>query len=137
MIAAYQTEHGAVLAKSGRQRILVVDDEELVRWSIMKVLQRGNYDVATASSAEEAREKIGTSNFDLVITDKKLPGADGFALAQLVKKNSPDCPVVMITAYGDEDSRTHAKEIGIDYFLDKSTDLAEILWIATRILRQQ
>ncbi len=116
--------------------ILVVDDESLVRWSLYQIFKKVGYNVVTAASAEEAMEQLVDTHFDLIVTDLKLPGENGFHLAEQVKKRFSHCPVFLISAFGDEVSRKKAKEIGVEYFFDKPVDMGKLLWAATKVLRQ-
>jgi|GEM_PF-3047287 len=116
--------------------ILVVDDESLVRWSLFQVFKKVGYNVVTAATAEEAMEKMLEEHFDLVVTDIKLPGENGFHLAEQVKKHFSHCIVFMISAFGDDVARKKAREIGVKYFFDKPVDMGNLLWAATKALRQ-
>ncbi|MBI5470895.1 MAG: response regulator [Ignavibacteriae bacterium] len=116
-------------------RVLIVDDERLVRWSLMKALQKANYLGTVAGTAEEALVQLRASTFDVMITDMRLPGIDGFALAAKAQESNPTCRVVMMTAFGDEASKERAKQMGIAYFIDKPINLADMVWMVQRILK--
>ncbi len=125
----------SAVAGSLDRSILVVDDEPLVRWSIMTTLQKAGYQVVTASTVEDATMALRRGSFNLVITDMKLPDETGLNLAAQVKETTPPCPVIMISAFGDEGSKQRAREIGVDLFVDKPINLAEMLWTVQRIMR--
>lgn len=116
-------------------RVLIVDDEALIRWSLTQVLQKASYQVSSASTAEEATLKLNSDAFDVVITDMKMPGEDGFMLAARAKKINPQCRVVMMTAFGDDGTRKRANKIGIEEFIDKPINLANIVWTVERIMK--
>jgi CheY-like chemotaxis protein len=80
-------------------RILVVDDEELIRLSIKLCLKSDGHVVVGAGSGEEALAKFQADQFDLVLTDQTMAGMKGTELAGAIKQRATACPVVMITAY--------------------------------------
>ncbi|MBW1802610.1 MAG: response regulator, partial [Deltaproteobacteria bacterium] len=84
----------------GSPKILVVDDELIMRESLARWLERDGYDVDTASSGEEALEKVGETRFNILLLDIKMEGISGLDVLEQVKENDPDVAVVMITAYG-------------------------------------
>ena len=114
--------------------ILIVDDENLIRWSLKNMLQKIGFDITVADSGDAAMEKLCELRFDLVITDMKLPRADGFQVAAAVRKYSPDAPIIMISAFGDSRSREKAREFKIDYFMDKPFDFTEFIGFVKTIL---
>ena len=114
--------------------ILIVDDEPLVRWSLQSRLKKAGYLTATASTAEQAMEDLSTSQFDLVITDMRLPLQDGFEVASAAKHFRPKAFVIMISAFGDDASKMHARGVGIEHFVDKPFDLNEIVALVDRLL---
>ena len=80
--------------------ILLVDDEPLMRLSMVDALEAVGYDVQAAASGTEGSTLVRKRPFDLVITDLRLPGADGLTVLQGAKEQSPQTEVVMITAHG-------------------------------------
>ncbi len=115
-------------------RVLVVDDEALVRWSVQQVLQKASYQLSTANTGEEAILHLTSKQYDIIITDMRLPGEDGFAVAAKAKKINPACHVIMMTAFGDTASKERAKALGIEHFVDKPVDLAELVWLVHRLM---
>jgi two-component system response regulator PilR (NtrC family) len=81
--------------------ILVVDDESLMRNLIFKILGQEDYRIELAGSAEEALESLSRKEFQLVISDIKMPGQNGIELLKKIKADHPQTGVVMMTAYGD------------------------------------
>jgi two-component system response regulator (stage 0 sporulation protein F) len=120
---------------SGEYSILVVDDEALVRWSVAQVLRKANHRVTTADTGEEAILYLNSANQDIIITDMKLPGSDGFSLAAAAKKANPACHIIMMTAFGDVASKDRAKDIGIEHFIDKPVNLGELVWLVHRVMK--
>ncbi len=107
-------------------RIMVVDDEKLVRWSISSGLERDHHEVFCAQSGEEAIEKAKEENFDLVITDFKMPGMNGAELLEQLKKLNPETKVVVLTAYSEELSMRRAMKLGACEYIEKPFVVDEI-----------
>jgi len=112
-----------------RQKILVVDDDNLVNEFITETLNRAGYEVLSASSGAEALTLMEDEEFDLVLTDVRMPEMDGIALLTKIKDLSPDTVVVVITAYGTVKNAVDAMKKGAyDYILKPfSPDEIEII----------
>ena len=106
-----------------KYKIMIVDDEKLIRWSITKALEVDNWDVSSAESAEDAMDLTNENVFDAVITDLRLPGIDGIELLKKIKQKTPECPVILISAYGTQEVISKAKEFGACNFLNKPISL--------------
>jgi putative nucleotidyltransferase with HDIG domain len=107
-------------------RILIVDDDELVRDAIGMVLSEEGYDCQSTSGAEAALEVVKELDPHLVISDMKMPGKDGLWLLDRLRRERPDTAVVMLTAYGDTEAAVECLRRGAtDYLLKppKATDL--------------
>jgi DNA-binding NtrC family response regulator len=85
-------------AKQG-VKILLVDDEELIRWSLHSALVGMGYRVDQASSGDEALEKLSTLEYDIVITDYKIPGLSGLDLMEKMRQKRIRTKVILISAY--------------------------------------
>jgi DNA-binding NtrC family response regulator len=99
--------------------VLVVDDEVVVLTVLRELLRRSGYRVTTAASAEEAIDLMRQRTFDLVLTDKNLPGASGLEVLRVARTLSPPPAVVMITAYSSYDSAVTALDIGAQDYIEK------------------
>jgi CheY-like chemotaxis protein len=111
--------------------ILVVDDEPdiemLFRQHLRRDLRAGRFDMEFASSAQDALNVIGRENgrrIILLLSDINMPGMSGLDLLPTVKQARPDLPVIMITAYGDPETRRRAVERGADGLLTKPLEFA-------------
>jgi len=104
---------------SSPARILVVDDEKLIRWSVGERLQRGGYEVLTAESGEEALEVLAAQSPDLVLLDVRLPGIDGLVTLQRALGLSPELAVLMMSAHSTVDIAVEAMKHGAIDFLVK------------------
>ena len=109
--------------------ILVIDDEpdvaELFRQRFRREIRQGTYVLHFALSAEEALACLADEiepQLIVILSDINMPGMDGLALLREIKKLHPDLPVMMVTAYGDEDRRRRAGEYGASDFLSKPVD---------------
>ena len=109
--------------------ILVVDDEpdvaELFRQRFRREIRQGIYVLHFAVSGEEALARLAGEiepQLIVILSDINMPGMDGLALLREIKKLHPDLPVMMVTAYGDEDRRRRAGEYGASDFLSKPVD---------------
>ena len=100
-------------------RILVVDDEKLIRWSVGERLQRGGYEVLSAESGEEALEVLAAQPLDLMLLDVRLPGIDGLATLQQALGQSPELAVLMMSAHSTVDIAVEAMKHGAIDFLVK------------------
>ncbi len=99
-------------------RILVVDDEMVIRESLAGWLRRDGYDVGTVASGEEAIDLLKQKGFDILLLDIQLGGMSGMELLSHVKEEYPDIDVVMITAFGSVQSAVQAmKSLAFDYLL--------------------
>ncbi|HZP99399.1 MAG TPA: response regulator [Reyranella sp.] len=109
--------------------ILVVDDEadveDLFRQQFRREVRQGQYVIHFAQSAEEALDKLNTGvepELIVVFSDINMPGMDGLGLLRKVKERRADLPVIMVTAYGDDERRRKAAEFGAAEFVTKPVD---------------
>jgi two-component system alkaline phosphatase synthesis response regulator PhoP len=102
--------------------ILVVDDEGAIRYSVTKTLERVGYHVVTASSGEEALEILTGQNFDVVLTDIRMPGISGVDLLARIKEQSTDAVVILMTGYASLGTAVESLRLGAhDYLIKPST----------------
>lgn len=123
----------AMIAKSAPS-ILIVEDEQLVRWSLSHALTKAGFNITTVSTGEIAMEKLKSCHYDLVITDVNLPQLNGFEVAKQVKKYSPHVPVILTSAIGEEESRMKVNMDMIDSFIEKPFDLNDVTKTVTQLL---
>ena len=109
--------------------ILVVDDEsdvaELFRQRFRREVRQGTYTMHFANSGVEALEKLMGGiepTLIVILSDINMPGMDGLTLLRKVKAKQPDMPVMMVTAYGDDERRRRAEELGATEFITKPVD---------------
>ncbi|HTZ36834.1 MAG TPA: response regulator [Stellaceae bacterium] len=109
--------------------ILIVDDEpdvpDLFRQRFRREARQGVYVLHFAASGEEALNQLAGEirpQLIVILSDINMPGMDGLELLRLVKERRPDLPVMMVTAYGDDERRRRAAEHGAAEFLTKPVD---------------
>jgi excisionase family DNA binding protein len=115
-------------------RILVVDDEASIRDLLSKTLALAEYDIDTAPDGRTAVGRLRAGQYDLLITDLKMPGMDGLTLIREARQLSPTLPVVIITAYSTEASAIEAINLGVSGYLTKPFRITKILSTAAKAL---
>jgi len=108
------------------QTILIVEDEENIREVLLRSLKAKGYDVEAAADAEIGCERLRQREFDVVLTDLKLPGMSGLELLDFIKSNTLDTSVVLMTAYGSIENAVDAMRHGADDYVVKPFRLEEI-----------
>ncbi|MFN3532556.1 MAG: sigma-54-dependent transcriptional regulator [Candidatus Brocadia sp.] len=104
---------------SSKAIILIVDDEETIRFSIKEFLEGQGYEVIVAETCEQAQEKINEFLPDLVLLDLRLPNMGGIELLEKVKTKDPNALIIVMTGYGSVDSAVEAMKIGAYDYLEK------------------
>ena len=109
-----------------RARVLVVEDNASLRRGVSRALRERWSDVEEASDGERARERLadrGVEPFDVVVTDLRLPGADGVDVLRAARSRSSRTAVVLMTAYGSIDTAVEAMKLGAFDFVQKPFEL--------------
>lgn len=107
-------------------KILIVDDEQSVRYSFKKLFNTSSFRIAEASNAEEAINAFNLNKPDLVILDIEMPGKDGIQVLKEMKEISPETPVIIITAYGTGDRVIKAMKYGAFEYIEKPFDIPRL-----------
>ena len=115
--------------------ILVVDDDNEIRNLVKEYLDQNNFIVNTASSSEEANEKIKLIKFDLIVLDIMMPGKSGLEFIA-ENKNKLKTPIILLTAKGAPSERVEGLELGADDYLPKPFDPKELVLRINNILKK-
>jgi YesN/AraC family two-component response regulator len=119
------------------KRILVVDDEEIVRYSLKNILTANGFEVEDVGSAEDALKVLYDKSFHLVLTDLVLEGMGGLELLENIKVISPRTLVIVITGYGSLKTAVAALRLGVYDYLLKPCDEEELMLRVRRALEMQ
>ncbi len=131
---AIATMAPAATARTGRPRILVVDDEAGIRELLSKTLALAEYDVDLSPDGRSALEKLRLYQYDLLITDLRMPGVDGLTVIREARRFRPDLPIVIITGYSTEASAIEAINLGVNGYLTKPFRVPKVLSVAAKAL---
>jgi two-component system response regulator AtoC len=115
--------------------LLIIDDEPLMRLSVMDALKAVGYDVRAASTGQEGLDLLRKEPFDVVISDLRLPGASGLELLQSCKQLSPKTEVILITAHGSVETAVEAMKVGAYDYITKPFSMEELLLIVERVIK--
>ena len=108
------------------KRVLVVDDDAMIRDYLDDALSVLGYEIATACGGAEAFKRFGLESFDLVITDCVMPGTDGWQLAALIKQVSAGTPIIMVTGQNEDEVRPKMQGGDIDFLVFKPFRLEKL-----------
>lgn len=120
--------------RSGRARILVVDDEPSIRDLLSKTLALAEYEVDVAPDGRSAIERLRSQTYDLLIVDLKMPGMDGLTVIREARRVTAELPVVIITGFSTESTAIEAVNLGVSGYLTKPFRVPEVLKAAARAL---
>jgi two-component system response regulator HydG len=123
--------------RSPRPRILVVDDEQSTREALGVLLRQDGFEVALASSGEEALKQLSREAPDVLITDLRMPGMDGVTLLERAREHFPDLIVFLMTAYADVETGIRAMQAGAEDYLTKPLRIEELIVILGRALERR
>ncbi|MCK4419101.1 sigma-54-dependent Fis family transcriptional regulator [Candidatus Aerophobetes bacterium] len=118
-------------------KILVVDDEAKMRRVLQIILQKEGYEAVTAKDGREALQKAEKENFDLVLTDMKMPGLSGIDLLKRIRESDEEIPVIMVTAYGTVETAVKAMKEGAHDYLLKPFEKDEMKIIIANALKMK
>ncbi|MEW5946436.1 MAG: response regulator [bacterium] len=119
------------------KKILIIDDEEIILTNLTQALQENGFSVDPALSGEEALRKMKDTSYDLVITDLKLGEKSGLDVLDELRRENPDTPGVMMTAYGSPEVAAEVDKIGGVEYIEKPFELEEMADIVHRLLKKE
>ena len=122
------------------KKILIVEDEKLITKSLARLLDKKGYDTVIANTGEEAIQKVASSDFDLIISDIRMPEKDGIETiieirALLKKENKPIIPEILITGYADEEKYKSAIDLKVAGYLYKPFDTEDLMEAIEKALK--
>jgi DNA-binding NtrC family response regulator len=120
---------------TGPARVLIVDDEPLMRVPLTDSLRERGYEVVAATQGEEALERLAAESFDVAVIDLRLPGADGLDVLRGIQRLGKPVDAVIITAFGTIDAAIEAMKLGARDFLQKPFETATLLKLVDRYVR--
>src|SRR5262245_37433597 len=103
---------------SSKARILVVDDEKTIRWSLRERLKAEGYDIDEAADVKAAREALGANQYDLLLLDYRLPDGNGFDVLKHAKTIDPSQLAICMTAYATVKNATESMRLGAYDYVD-------------------
>lgn len=118
-------------------RVLVVEDEREMRAMLEKGLTRRGFTPVALPSADEALVRLAAEDFDVVLTDLRMPGMDGLALCERIALNRPDIPVVVVTAFGSLETAVAAIRAGAYDFVTKPIDVDALVLVLERAVQHR
>ena len=123
--------------ESSKGRILIIEDERSMREVLKILLEEESYDVTTATDGVEGLDYIRSNIFDVIITDIKMPKADGFAILKEAKEIAPSTIVIMVTAFGTTESAIEAMKRGAYDYIHKPFKIDEIRLIVKKAFEKK
>ena len=119
-----------------QHKILIVEDEEIIRLGLQDNFELENYIVETAADGEEAIAKADSFLPHLVILDLMIPKKSGFEVCRVIRKKHPECFIIMLTAKTEETSKVAGLEMGADDYVTKPFSILELLARVKAFLRR-
>ena len=121
----------------GKERILVVDDEETVREMVSKIINLIGHEVVTTGNGREALKILRSQPFSIMITDVKMPEMDGFELTKVVRDQFPGTPIICMTAHGTSYNYTDVVGVGATDYISKPFTIDEMKAKLNRVIREK
>ena len=108
-------------------KVLIVDDDTIVIKSCRRVLEAEGMEIHTASTVEKGAAMLADTDFDLVLTDIKMPGRDGFEMIDRARHMRPDMPILMMSGYSTAETIANGRRLGADNHIAKPFTPEELL----------
>ncbi|MCP4020435.1 MAG: response regulator, partial [Desulfobacteraceae bacterium] len=118
-------------------KILIVEDDQKMNQGLLHVISKEGYATESVDSGEKALEKIKNTQFDLVISDFKLPGINGMELLKATKKYNANILFIIITAYGTIDTAVSAMKKGADDYILKPFDMEALRLVVKKTMEKR
>ena len=118
-----------------KEKILIVDDEEIMRNFLLDVFMDEGYNLDSAADGTEALEKISKNQYQLIITDIRMPGVDGTQVLKKAKESDPHVEVIVITGYASPQTKQECLRLGAAYYLAKPFQINQIRALVNKVVR--
>lgn len=120
-----------------KPKLLLIDDDKNTLDGLVKILTRDGFLVFGVLSGYDALNLLARENFDIIVTDMKLPGMGGLSLIHEIRKRKIMIAIVVVTAYSSEKTAVEAKKYGADCFLGKPVNIEELKGVLERLWERQ
>ncbi len=111
-----------------KSKILIVEDEELICWSLKHSFERiGEYYVKCSHTGDDALQKLAEDEYDVVITDLRLPDIDGFGIVEKIRDLTKSTPVIVISAYLSDPAMDDVRKQGVFSFINKPFEIQDVM----------
>jgi ATP-dependent Lon protease len=118
-----------------KEKILIVDDEEIMRNFLLDVFIDEGYNLDLAVDGAEALEKISKNQYQLIITDIRMPGVDGTQVLKKAKESNPHVEVIVITGYASPQTKQECQRLGAAYYIAKPFQINQIRALVNKVVR--
>jgi two-component system response regulator AtoC len=118
----------------GRARILIVEDEKLIRWSLAERLKREGYLVDSAETGAQGLQLLEEQEYDLLLLDYRLPDIDGLEVLSRIRERLPELLAILVTAYSTVDSAVRAMKLGAHDYINKPFDMDQMVHVIEKAL---
>ncbi len=115
----------AVKKEPGLKRVLIVDEDEHVRYSFRRILA-GEYEILESGSGEEALSKVAASRPDLVVMDLRMPRKSDLQIFERMRELTPELPIIVMSSYGNEEAKRKVLGLGAYSFVLKPFNIEEL-----------
>lgn len=122
------------LEKMSAKKILIVDDEEILRMLITDTLEFEGYEIDEAGDGQEGYDKIVKESYDLVILDYMMPLMTGMEVLEKIQPHKLNVPIIMLTAKAQQEDREMAQNLGANYYMSKPFSPADLVKLVNQIL---
>lgn len=116
-------------------KVLIVDDDAIVIKSCCRILEAEEMETSCANTVEMAENLLGKESFDLMLTDIKMPGLDGFEMIRRARKIRPEMAILMMTGYLTSETVERSGSFGVDHYIPKPFTPEELLEAVRKILK--
>lgn len=116
-------------------RILVIDDDRSARILLERVLVKAGHQVILVDTAEEGLRQLSGGVYDLLITDKNLPGIDGLELLRQARQSNPTLQAILMTGFPNAETKSHAETLGVYSYVTKPFGVHDIVDVCQAALR--